>query len=151
MTTYMFDPGSGNWDSTFPVRQTDHEQLMSKTNFRTICDQADLSQTVPLGLQPLARNRLVPFSNADCRVIQKTAQTPGDAQQFRCARNIPGDLAQMHRTTFVEPNPQPDKVAHLGYSLAWSQFTNSPHLCIIELVDRHWITPFLKWFPQTNF
>jgi hypothetical protein len=118
---------------------------MPKTNLRTIHDQTDLSQTTPLGFQPLARNWLVPFTHTNGRVVYKAVQPPGDAQQLRRARNLPGDLAQMYRATFVDPYDQPDKVTLLGNSLIWSQFTNSLHPSMIEFVDRHLAGPSVRF------
>src|SRR3989304_232769 len=141
MTPNMLDPGPGNRDGPFAISQTDHQQLMSKTNFRAIYNQTDLSQAMPLGLQPFTRNRLIPFTHPDRRIIQKTAQPSGDAHQLGWA----GNLAQMHRATLVDPDHQPDKVTHLRDPLTRSQFTNPSHPGIIELVDRHGVTPILKW------
>ena len=66
-------------------------------------------------------------------------------------RNLPGNLAQMHRTTFVNPDNQPDKIAYLGNPLIRSQYTNLLNPGMIECVDRHWVTPFLKWSFETYF
>lgn len=118
---------------------------MSKTNFRAIHNQTDLSQAMPLGLQPWMCNRLIPFTRSDRRIIQETIQPSGDDHQLGWAGYLAGNLAQMHRATLVYPDHQPDKVTHLSDPLTRSQFTNSSHPGIIELVDRHGVTPFLKW------
>src|SRR5271157_2641126 len=101
MTTHVLDPGPCDRDGPFPIRQADQEQLMSKANFGSIHDQVDLSQTPRLSLQPLLCNRLVPLPDADCRVVQEAAQTLDRAQQLRRSRDLPGDLTQMDRVTFV--------------------------------------------------
>ena len=118
---------------------------MSKTNFRTIHDQTDLSQTTPLCFQPLACNRLIPFSNIDGWVVQETAQAASDAHQLCRPWNLPGYPAQIHRATLVDPYNQPDKVPLLGNSLAWPQFTNSSHPSMIEFVDRHSASPSVRF------
>ena len=118
---------------------------MPKTNFRTIHDQTDLSQTIPLRFQPLTCNRLIPFTHTNSRVIHKAVQPPGDAQQLCRARDLPGDLAQMYRATFEDPYDQPDKVPLLRNSLIWPQFTNSLHPCMIEFVDRHSTAPVFRF------
>src|SRR5664279_6095168 len=100
---------------------------MSKTNFRSIHDQTDLSETLPLGLQPVLRNRLVPLPDIDCRVIQKTTQTSSGTHQLRRTRNLDRNLAQSNRMTLKDPNHQPHKVPYLRNPLVRSQFTNSLH------------------------
>jgi hypothetical protein len=50
----------------------------------------------------------------------------------------------------IDPNDQPDNIANLGDPLPGSQFLNSAIPGIIEAVDRHRVTPFLKWFRKTN-
>src|SRR3990172_8268560 len=109
MTPNMLDPGPGNRDGPFAISQTDHQQLMSKTNFRAIHNQTDLSQALPLGLQPFPRNRLIPFTHLDreswrsapISIIQKTVQPSGDAHQLGRAGYLASNLAQMHRATLV--------------------------------------------------
>src|SRR5271157_42643 len=122
---------------------------MSKTDFGTIHDQTDLSQTAPLGLQPVLRDRSVPFPDIDRRVIQKTAQTPGSAHQFRLARDLPGDPAQIHRMTLIDTDHQPHKVSYLRDSLVRPQFTNSLHPVMIEIVDRHSTAPVVRFLGRS--
>ena len=122
---------------------------MSKANFRSIHDQTYLTQATPLGLQPLARNRLVPFTYTDGWIVQKAAQAPGDAHQLRRARNLPCNPAQVNRAAFVNPYKQPDKVAYLGNSLTWPQFTNSLHPSMIEFVDRHLASPGVRFLGRS--
>jgi hypothetical protein len=124
---------------------------MSKTNFRSFHDQTDLTQTVPLGLQPLLCDRQVPFPNIDRHIIQKAAQTPGQAYLLCSSGNLPGNLAKVNRAAFINTNHPPNKVADPGYSGFRLQFANLVHPSIIEAVDRHWATPGIKWFRQTNF
>src|SRR5512140_591409 len=121
---------------------------MIETNFRSIHDQPDLSQSLCLGLQPLASDRLVPLSHPHGRVLQETAHTLGGAHEQSRARDLAGDLAHMHRTTFIDANHQPNEVPNLGNSLVWPQFTNSSQPSIIEAVGRHEDPPFLELFPQ---
>jgi hypothetical protein len=144
MTANMFDPGPGNRDGPFAISQTDHQQLMTKTNFRAIHNQTDLSQALPLGLQPFPRNRRIPFPYSDRRIVQETTQPSGNAYRFGWAGDLAGNLAQMHRATLVNPDHQPDEVTHLRDPLTRSQFTNSAHPGIIERVGRHGISPCIK-------
>jgi hypothetical protein len=51
----------------------------------------------------------------------------------------------------VDTDHQPHKVAKLCDPGIGSLFTNLAYQCMIELVDRHWVTPFLKWFRKTYF
>ena len=94
---------------------------MSKTNLGTIHDQTDLMQTLPLGLQPLAGDWLVPLPYAGGRVIQKSAQSSGGAHQLRRTRNFACNLVQIDRLILIDPNRQPDKVPNLGNSLIRSK------------------------------
>src|SRR5665648_432006 len=110
---------------------------MSITNFRTIHDQTDLSQTTPLGLQPLLCDRPVPIPDTDGRIIQEAAQTTSQAYLLCPSGYLPGYLAEVNRTAFINTNHQPHKVADLGDPGFRLQFTNLMHPSIIEGVDRH--------------
>src|SRR5512136_1234866 len=147
----MFDPRPRNRDGSPPISQRDHEQLMPKTNLRSVHDQADFFQRLPLGLQPLLCNWTIPLPHLQSWVVQKTTQSPGRADQFGPPRNFAGYPAQSHRTTLIDTDQEPNKIPDLSDSLLWPQFTNSAHPCIIERVGRHAVTPCLKWFPQTYF
>src|SRR5271157_334121 len=142
----MLDPGPGDGNGPLPISQTDHEELMSKANLGSIHEQVDLFQASRLGLQPLLGNRPIPFPDADCRVVQKAAKSSGGAYQLCRSRDLPGDLAQMDRVTFMNTDHQPDKVPNLSDSLLRPQFTNPAHPCIIEAVGRHEVPPFLDKF-----
>jgi hypothetical protein len=147
----VFDPGPGNWDGSFPVLQTDDQQLMTKANFAAIDDQTDFSQMPELSFQPLSSDGFVLFPNSDGGVIQQPAQAPGGTQQLGWTGDLPGNAAQTHRPALIDASDQPDHIADLGDPLPRSQFLNSAIPCIIEVVDRHWFTAFLKWFRKTNF
>ena len=113
---------------------------MSKTNFRAIHDQTDLTQATPLDMQPSLGNRLVSLPDPDGRVIQEAAQTPGQTNQLRRAGDLPDNLAQVDRATFINADHQPNKVTDLWYPGLRLQFTNLPHPRFIAMVDRHWVT-----------
>ena len=122
---------------------------MTETNSRSIHDQPDLSQAVRLSFQPLLGNRLVPFPYTDSRILQKAAQALGGTEQQCSSGDLPGNLAQMHRTTFIDTNHQPNEVPDLSDPLRRSQFTNSSQPSIIEAVGRHELPPFLEMFRKT--
>jgi len=124
---------------------------MTKTNFCSIHDQSDFAQSLPLSLKPLPGNWLIPFSNTDRWIIQKSAQSLGDTQEFCRTRNLVGNPAQMDAAALVDTDHQPYEVAKLSNPGIGSLFTNLVYQCMIELVDRHWVTPFLKWFRKTYF
>jgi hypothetical protein len=124
---------------------------MPKANLAAIDDQTDFSQMPDLSFQPLSSNGCVPFPYSDGGVIQQPAQSPGGTQQLGWTGDLPGNPAQTYRPALIDPSDQPDNIADLGDTLPRSQFLNSAIPCIIEVVDRHWFTPFLKWFRKTNF
>ena len=124
---------------------------MTKTNLCSIHDQSDFSQGLPLSLQPLPGNWLIPFPNTNGRIIQKSAQSLGGTQELCRSRNLIGNPAQMDAAGFVDTDHQPHKVAKLCDPGIGSLFTNLVYQCKIESVDRHWVTPFLKWFRKTYF
>jgi hypothetical protein len=147
----MFDPGPGNRDGPFSICQTNDQQLMPKANLGAIYDQPDFSDVPELSFQPPPSDGLVPFPHSDGGIIQQPAQSSGGAQQPGRTRDLSGNAAQTHRPALIDPYHQPGKIAGLGDTLPRSQFLNSAIPCIIEVVDRHRITPFLKWFRKTNF
>ena len=65
MTPHMFHPGPGDRNRPLAVCQTDNQQLMPKTDLGSIHNQTDLSEVAKLGLQPLPRHWLVPFSDSE--------------------------------------------------------------------------------------
>ena len=75
---------------------------------------------------------------------KETAQPFRSAYRLRRSWDLPGDLAQVDRMALINSYQQPDKVPHLGDPLFGSQFTNLVHPSMIESVDRHWVTPFIK-------
>jgi hypothetical protein len=151
VSSNMLDPGPGNRDRSFSVCQEDDQQLMPKAHLCPIHDQADFSQVPQLSFQPISSNRLVPFSHLDGGIIQQPAQSPSVAQQLSWTRDLPGNAAQAHRAALKNPNHQPNERAHLSNALSGSQFPNPANPGIIEMVGRHWITPFLKWLCKTYF
>jgi hypothetical protein len=123
---------------------------MPKANLAAIDDQTDFSQMSELSFQPLSSDGFVPFPNSDGGVIQQPAQSPGGTQQLGWTGDLPGNAAQTYRPALIDTRDQPDHIADLGNPLPGSQFLNSAIPCIIQVVDRHWFTPFLKWFRKTN-
>src|SRR4030065_2269251 len=110
----VFDPGPGNRDGSFSVCQANDQQLMTKANLGAIDDQPNFSHVPELCSQPLPGDGLVPFSYADGRVVQKSAQPSGSAQQLGWAGYLPCNAAQMHRPALIDPDDQPDEIADLG-------------------------------------
>jgi site-specific DNA recombinase len=151
MAANMFSPSPGDRNGSLPIGQTNDQQLVSKTNFRAIHDQTNLSDIPKLGFQPLPGNRLVPRSHSNGWVIQQSAQSPRGTRQFRFSRNLAGYFTHTHRTTQINSDHQPYKRPNLGDPLSWTQFHNSHFPGIIKLVDRHWVTPFRKMFSQNDF
>ena len=129
--------GFGDGDFTFAIGQTDDQQLMSSADLRAIHDQTDFAQMPKLCGQPLSGNRCIPVSNSNSGIIQEPTQATNCTQKFSLARNFASDPAQCHRTTLIDPDQQPGKVANLGDPMSWSQFSNSLKPSIILAVDRH--------------
>src|SRR5271157_1555435 len=111
MSSNISDPGPCDRDGPLPIRQTDHEQLMTETNFGPIYDQTELSQGLPLGLKPLLGDRPIPLPHIESRIIQKTAQAPRNAHQLRFSRDLHGDPAQTDRMTLINTDHQPHEVS----------------------------------------
>src|SRR6266576_1517741 len=116
-----------------------------------IHNQVDFSTGNPLRLQPLPGNRFIPFTNLDSWIVQKTTEPLHYTRQLGLPRNLPCDPAQVHRTALMNADHQPNKVSHLGDSLFRTQFTNLLNPCMIEAVDRHFVTPCIKWFQINQF
>ena len=72
MPATAFDPSPGQWYGTFAVGNCHYEQLVSKTNFATIYDQANFPACK--SLEYGSRNRFVSRSHSDGRIDQETAQ-----------------------------------------------------------------------------
>ena len=151
MPSDMFDPSPGNRNAALPIGQADDQQLVSKTNLRPIHDQTNLSNAVKLGFQPLTGYRFIPRSHSNSWIIQQPTQSSGGTQQLGWTGYLPRNAAQIHRPALIDPDDQPDKVSNLGHPLSWSQFTNPMNPGIIEVVDRHWVTPFRKMVGQNRF
>ncbi len=151
MSSDVFDPSPGNRNAALPIGQAHDQQLMPKTDFRAIHNQTNLSDTPKLGFQPLPGNRLIPRSHSNGRIIQQSAQSPRHTRQFCFSRNLASYFTHTHRTTQVNSDDQPYKPSNLGDPLSWTQFHYSHFPGIIKVVDRHWITPFLRWLRKTNF
>jgi hypothetical protein len=135
----------GNRDSTFPVSQTDDQQLMRKANFGSIHNQPYLLKTTGLTCQPAPSNRLVPISNINRRVGQKSAQALYQAEQLRFTRNFARNPAKAYRTTLMNPDDQPGEVLEAGFPFHRLQLSNSLVPSMIEIVDRHGALLILVW------
>jgi site-specific DNA recombinase len=144
-----FDPGPGDWDHSFPVRQANDQQLMSEANLSAIYDQADFSQMAELSFQPLPSDRCVPFSHSDGGVIQQPAQAPRNTRQFGFARNFASYFTHTHRAAQINSKHQPNKGSNLGDALVRSQFSNPLKPGMIQTVDRH-VATFGKGFCRKN-
>ena len=151
VSSSVFDPGPGDWDGSFAISQTDDQQLVSKANLRAIHNQTDLSQIAELGFQPLSCNWLVPLPNSDSSVVQQPAQAAGGAQQLGRPGNLASDPAQANRTTLINPDKQPDKVAYLCDPLSRSQFLNPLKPGMIEPVDRRDDPPVCEFCGKNYF
>jgi hypothetical protein len=67
------------------------------------------------------------------------------------AGDLHRNMAQTNRTTLMNSDDQPYKVAYLGNSLTRSHFTNPAKPGMIEAVDRHEFAPFCKMFRSNDF
>jgi len=72
MLATAFDPSPDQWYGAFTVGKRHYEQLMSKTNFATIYDQANFPACKSLKYG--SRNRFVSRSHSDGWIVQETAQ-----------------------------------------------------------------------------
>src|SRR6266542_2270613 len=137
MSTNVLDPRPGNRDGSMAIRQADHQELMSKANFRTIHDQAHFAQMHKLRFQPLSGNRFIPVPNLDRWIIQKSTQSPDCAQVLRWSKHLACYSTQLYGSTMKHADHQPHKISHLRNPLVRTQFTNSTNPSTIGLVDRH--------------
>jgi hypothetical protein len=147
----VFDPGPSNWNGPFSVCQADNQQLMPKANLGPVYNQMHLSEMTELCFKSLASDRFVPFPHPDGRIIQQSAQTPCVTQQLRRTGDFPCNSAQGNGSSLVDADDQPDEVAYLCDPLVWSQLVDLLILGMIELVDRHWVTPFRKMVRENRF
>jgi hypothetical protein len=85
-TSSSYSPGM-----EFPIRQANHQELVPKANFGAIHNQTDLLQRTGLGRDPLPGQRLKPFAHRDGRVVQRAAQTAGQAGQQSAAGGLPAE------------------------------------------------------------
>src|SRR4030065_2419200 len=74
----VIDPGPGNGNGSFPISQTDDQQLVSKTDLGPIHDQPDLLHMPGLTFHPAPCNGFIPGMNIDPRVGQQPAQALGE-------------------------------------------------------------------------
>jgi hypothetical protein len=122
----VLDPVPGKQTGPFPVCQTDDQQLMRKTNFRSIHDQTYLLMVIGLTGEPTASNWLIPNTHIDSRVSQPSAQVLDKTVQPGFPRDLSDDPVQVHRTALVNTNDQPGKIEYVCESLRWLQLSN-PH------------------------
>ena len=151
VSSNMFDPGSGDGDCSFAIRQTDDQQLMSKANLGAIYNQTDLSQVAKLGFQPQPGDRLIPFPYSNGRVVQQSAHATGGAQQLGSAGDLASNPAQTHRPALVDASHQPSKIAYLGNPLFGSRFLNPLKPGMIEPVDRRDDPPVCEFCGKNYF
>ena len=91
-------PTPGNRDRTLPISQTDTQQLMPKSYFRSIHNQTDLLKRMGLLFKPASCNGLIPCPHVYRRIVQKTAQ-PRQVRLSNCT--LPGILPAI-RLKFTE-------------------------------------------------
>ncbi len=91
-------PTPGNRDRTLPISQTDHQQLMRKSYFCSIHNQTHLLKRMGLLFKPASRNGLISRPHVYRRIVQKTAQPTGTAQQLHFTWYLACDTAQVRRT-----------------------------------------------------
>ena len=144
-------PGPGNWDGAVAISQTDHQELVGGPHFGSIHNQAHLLKRTGLGLDPLLGDGFIPFPYLDSWIIQKPAQAAGQTGQFGCSWYFSRNSAQTDRTALMDPHQQPNEVANLGDTLGGTQFPNPSNLGMIEGVDRHTDTPWVKGFAKIHF
>jgi len=147
----MLDPRPGNRCGAATVGQTDHQQLVRKTNLTAIHDQPNLLPLFRLTFDPLPGNRFIPFPHHNGRVGQQTAYATSQADQLSRPGNFPCDSAQPYRPALIYSNQQLGKVAYLCYSLPRSYSHNSLNPGMLELFGRHWVTQSRKKVGQNLF
>ncbi len=148
MSSNLPDPCPGDWNSTFPVSQTDYQQLMGKADFGSIHNQTNLLKVFGLHFQPAACNWLVPITNIDHWVSQKSAQTLYHAEQLRFTWDLARNPAQTYRTALMNAHDQPGEILDACFSFARVQLSNSHVPSMIEIVDWHDWLLFLMWQKQ---
>jgi hypothetical protein len=147
----VIHPAPCKWDRSSSKSEANHQQLMSKANFCPVDNQSNFSTGFELLLQPDPGNGLIPCSDFNRRIGQKTAQAPSCAQQLSPSRDFPGDAAQCNRSALIDADDQEDHISNTGDPLERLQFPNLANPSMIELVGRHWFAPFLKFCGKLYF
>ena len=151
MSSNVLDPGPGDGDGSFAIRQTDDQQLMPKANLGAIHNQTDLSQVAKLGFQPQPGDGFIPFPYSNGWVVQQSAQAAGSAQQLGWTGDLARNSAQAYRPALIDAGHQPDKVAYLSDPLFGSQFLNPLKPGMIEPVGRHDDPPVSEFCGKNYF
>jgi hypothetical protein len=110
MLATAFDPSPDQWYGAFTVGNRHYEQLMSKTNFATIYDQANFSACK--SLEYGSRNWFVSRSHSEGWIVQETAQAVRHAGEARFPRYSLCDFAQMDGSALIQTHQQPSKNAY---------------------------------------
>ena len=141
-------PTPGNWNRMFPISQTDHQQLMTKSYFCFIHNQTHLLKRMGLLFKSASCNWFIPRPHVYRRIVQKTAQTTGMSQQLHFVWCFASDVAETHRVKAMNSDHQSDKIANLCNSFSWLQFTNLIKSVMLELALVYSIS---KMCPQNLF
>jgi hypothetical protein len=144
-------PAPCKWDCSFSKSEANHQQLMSKTDFCPINNQSYFSTGFVLLLQSDPGNGLIPCSDVNRRIGQKTARASSCAQQLGVSRDFPGDATQCNRSALIDADDQKDHISNARNPLKRLQFPNLANPSMIELVGRHWFAPFLKFCGKLYF
>ena len=137
MPPNVLDPCPGNWDRYFPIRQTDNQQLMGKTNLSPIHNQPHLLKEFSLHFQPFACDWRIPITNHNRWINQQSGQALGQTEQFHFTRYLSRNSAHSNRTALVDTNYQLGKIANARYSFSRSKLSRSHNPGMIKIVDRH--------------
>ena len=95
---------------------------MSEANFAAIYNQSDFS--IRQSLENVLRNRFIPFSNPDGRIVQKTAYAPRQTGQAGSARDLFSNFTQVDRATLIQSDQQPGQVTDSGFSFLWTNLVD---------------------------
>jgi hypothetical protein len=147
----VIHPAPCKWDRSSSKSEANHQQLMSKANFCPVDNQSNFSASSVLLLQPNPGNGLIPCSDFNRRIGQKTAQASSCAQQLGVSRDFPSDAAQCNRSALIDADDQKDHISNARNPLKRLQFPNLANPSMIKLVGRHWFAPFLKFFRKIYF
>ena len=112
MPSPPFHPRPGQRNASAPKGDCHKQQLMPKTNFAAIHDQTYFS--MGQSLDDRLRQRLIPGSDLNGRIIQQPSHSPGHTWQVGSSRYILSHFAQVDTSTFVQPNHQPTEVTNSG-------------------------------------